>query len=154
MAINFNQAYAGQPIRSPTVGDSRTRRGDANGEVAPVSKVEVSKEASVANNLGAPGPESGLEAIAMTSVDPAQVTRAIEQANAASEVALRAKNRSVQFGFDNRSGRVTMTIREELNGKEVTRQIPPMEFLNMVDRLKGYSEAGDLPKGTLFNLDV
>jgi uncharacterized FlaG/YvyC family protein len=47
-----------------------------------------------------------------------------------------------------------MTIREELNGKEVTRQIPPMEFLNMVDRLKGYSEAGDLPKGTLFNLDV
>jgi uncharacterized FlaG/YvyC family protein len=154
MAINFNQAYAGQPIRSPTVGDSHTRRGQANGEVAPVSKVEMSTEANVANTLGAPSPESGLEAIAMTSVDPAQLTRAVEQANAASEAALRAKNRSVQFGVDSRSGRVTMTIREERNGEEVTRQIPPMDFLKMVDRLKGYGEAGELPKGALFDLDA
>jgi uncharacterized FlaG/YvyC family protein len=47
-----------------------------------------------------------------------------------------------------------MTIIEEQNGKEVTRQIPPDEFLAMVDRLKGYSEGDELPTGTLFSQDV
>jgi len=154
MAINFYQAYMGQPVRSSTVGESPTRRGQTSGETAPVSKNEVPKEESVANTLGTPGPESGLEAIAMASIDPTLMTRAVEQANTVSEAVLRAKNRSIEFAFDDRSGRVTMTIREELNGQEVTRQIPPDEFLSMVDRLKGYSEGDELPPGTLLNLDV
>ena len=153
MAINRYQAYAGQPIRTSSVGESPGRRNQTNGGVAPVSEVNTPKAAKVANTLGTPGPESGLEAVAMASVDPAQVTRAVEQANAVSEAAMRARNRSVQFGFDAMSGRVTMTITEELNGEEVTRQIPPIEFLNMVERLKGYSEGDTLPKGALFNLD-
>lgn len=154
MAINFYQAYAGQPIRSSTVGESPARRSPSNGETAPVSEVEISKEQSVAHTLGAAGPESGLEAVARTSVDPAQLTRAVEQANAVTETVMRAKNRSIEFGLDQRSGRVTMTIIEEQNGKEVTRQIPPDEFLAMVDRLKGYSEGDELPTGTLFSQDV
>ena len=153
MAINVYQAYAGQAIRSSSVTESPSRRGQANGEVAPVSEVDTSKAANVANTLGTPGPESGLEAIAMASVDPVQMTRAVEQANAVSETAMRARNRSVQFGFDAQSGRVTMTITEELNGEEVTRQIPPREFLNMVERLQGYSEGDSLPKGSIFKLD-
>jgi len=154
MAINIYQAYSGQPIRSSTVGESPARRGQASGSIAPVSEIEVPKAESAANTLGAPSPESGLEAVALASVDPTLMTRAIEQANAISETALRAKNRSIEFGFDDRSGRVTMTITEELNGREVTHQIPPDEFLSMVDRLQGYNEGEELPTGTLLNLDV
>jgi uncharacterized FlaG/YvyC family protein len=154
MAINVYQAYAGQPIRSSTVGDSPARRSPSNVETAPVSEVEVPKAESVANTLGAAGPESGLEAVARASVDPAQMTRAVEQANAVTETVMRAKNRSIEFGLDQRSGRVTMTIKEERNGEEVTRQIPPDEFLAMVDRLEGYGDAEELPSGTLFSLDV
>jgi hypothetical protein len=154
MAINFYQAYAGQPIRTSTVGDSSTQRGRSNSETAPVSETEVSSAEKTANALGTPGPESGLEALAMSSVDPALMTRAVEQANAVAETALRAKNRSVNFQFDDRSGRVKMTITEERNGEEVTRQIPPDDFLQMVDRLKGFSEGGELPRGTLLSLDV
>jgi hypothetical protein len=153
MAINFYQAYAGQPIRTSTVGDSSTQRGRSSESTAPVSETEVSSAETVANTLGTPGPESGLEALAMSSVDPALMTRAVEQANAVSETALRATNRSVNFQFDDRSGRVTMTITEERNGEEVTRQIPPDDFLDMVDRLQGYSEGDALPRGTLLNLD-
>ena len=90
----------------------------------------------------------------MASIDPTQLTRAVEQANSASEAVLRAKNRSIEFDYDDRSGRVTMTIKEEFNGREVTRQIPPDEFLSMVERLKGYSEGDELPAGTLLSLDV
>ena len=153
MAINVYQAYAGQSIRPSSVGESPGRRGQSQETTAAVSEVEAPKGEQVAQTLGTPGPESGLEAVAMTSVDPALVTREVEQANAIAESALRAKNRSVHFGFDSGSGRVTMTITEERNGKEVTRQIPPMEFLEMVDRLKGYSEGNDLPKGALLDLD-
>lgn len=153
MAINVYQAYAGQSIRTSSVGESSGKSGRTNGEIAPVSKVDASTAANVANTLGTPSPESGLEAVAMASVDPVQMTRAVEQANAVSETAMRARNRSVQFGFDTQSGRVTMTITEELNGEEVTRQIPPREFLNMVERLQGYSEGESLPKGSIFNLD-
>ena len=89
----------------------------------------------------------------MSSVDPALMTRAVEQANTAAEAALRATNRSVNFQYDDRSGRVKMTITEERNGKEVTRQIPPDDFLDMVDRLQGYADGSELPRGTLLNLD-
>ena len=154
MAINFYQAYAGQPIRTSTVGDSSTQRGRAPSETAPVSETEVSSAEKNANTLGTPGPESGLEAVAMSAVDPTVMTRAVEQANSVAEVALRAKNRTVAFQYDDRSGRVTMTITEEQNGEEVTRQIPPDDFLDMVERLKGYSEGEELPRGTLLSLDV
>ena len=153
MAINVYQAYAGQAIRPTSVGESPARRGQSADTTPAVSQVEAPKGEQVAQTLGGMGPENGLEAVLQTAVDPAVVTRAVEQANAASEAALRAKNRSVQFGYDARSGRVTMTIREKHNGEEVTRQIPPMAFLDMVDRLRGFGEDDALPKGAVLDLD-
>ena len=153
MAIRLYQAYAGHSVRSMSAGESPARRGSSSDATAPVGETERKEPTKADNTLGTPGPENGFEALALSSPDPALVTRAVEQANVAAETAMRAKNRSVEFGFDMESGRVTMLIREELNGSEVTRQIPPDTFLQMVERLQGFQEGQDLPPGTLFSLD-
>lgn len=153
MAIRLYQAYAGHSVRSMSAGESPVRRSSSSDSAAPVGETERREPAKADNTLGTPGPESGFEAMALSSVDPALMTRAVEQANAAVETAMRARNRSVEFGFDAQSGRVTMLIREEQNGSEVTRQIPPDTFLKMVERLEGFQEGQDLPPGTLVSLD-
>jgi hypothetical protein len=136
-----------------SAGESPARRGQSSDSAAPVGETERKEPTKADNTLGSPGPENGFEAVALSSTDPALLTRAVEQANAAAEAAMRAKNRSVEFGLDSESGRVTMLIREERNGSEVTRQIPPDTFLQMVERLQGFQEGQDLPPGTFFSLD-
>ena len=154
MAINMYQAYAGQPIRTSTVGDSSSNKGRSSDSAGPVSAPESAQTDSASDVVGSLGPESGLAASAKAAVDPAQVTRAVEQANAISETTLRARNRSVEFQYDDGSGRVTMTITEERNGEQVSRQIPPDEFLALAERLKEYADDGSgYPPGMLFSSD-
>ena len=155
MAINFYQAFVGQPVRTSAAGESPSgARGQSKDSAAPVSKTEAPKGEDVANKLGTMGPENGFEALAIAQSDPVQVTRAVEQANAVSESVFRARDRSVAFGYDEVSGRVTMTITEEINGKEVIHQIPPNDFLRMVERLKGYSDGDASPRGALIDMDI
>jgi hypothetical protein len=154
MAINFNQLFVGQPIRTSVAGESSSSSGRSNNETAPVGETEdVSKGGRVAHVLGVAGPENGLQAIAMKEVDPAVVPRAVKQANALAETALRAQNRSVEFSFREDTNRVTMTIREEVNGEEVIRHIPPKQFLDLVEKLQSLAETTDGPRGTLLSID-
>lgn len=157
MAINISQAFAGQPIRTPVAGELAAQRGSPRTEsAAPVAEVEQSiTERRVAEAAEA-NAESGIS-VAIKQTEEVDLTKAVEQANAAAESALRATNRSIVFEKDDNSGRVKITITEEVNGEEVTRQIPPNEFLKVAERLRELSAEGSEavpPRGTLINVDV
>lgn len=157
MALNVNQALAGQPLRAPTVGESLVnQRGsppkkgvDAVGEVQSKSQAQKSAQAAEA----AQAPAGGLQAMLAAEAEAVDLNRAVEQANALAESALRATNRSVTFARDDGSGRMTITIREEVDGEEVSRQIPPNHFLKVVERLRQLQESGDAPRGALIDID-
>ena len=102
-----------------SAGESPARRGSSSDATAPVGETER-KEPTKATIPLEPRVGEWIRGPRIVLPDPALVTRAVEQANVAAETAMRAKNRSVEFGFDMESGRVTMLIREELNGSEVT----------------------------------
>jgi uncharacterized FlaG/YvyC family protein len=91
--------------------------------------------------------------MAMKEVDPAIVPRAVEQANALAETVMRSENRSVEFRFREDTNRITMTITEEVNGEEVVRQIPPKQFIDLVEKLQSLAESASGPRGTLLNID-
>ena len=153
MAINFNQLFVGQPIRTSVAGESASSSERSNSDTAPVGDTEVSKGGRVAHILGVAGPESGLQAMAMKEVDPAIVPRAVKQANALAETVMRGQNRSVEFSFRENTNRIAMTIREEVNGEEVVRHIPPKQFLDLVEKLQSLTDSTDNPRGTLINID-
>ena len=152
MAINFNQLFVGQPIRTSVAGEKSSSSRSDN-ETGPVSQTDVSKGGRVAHVLGVAGPEDGLQAMAMKEVDPAIVPRAVEQANALAETVMRSQNRSVEFSFRENTNRITMTITEEVNGEEVVRQIPPKQFMDLVEKLQSLVESKDGPRGALLSID-
>jgi hypothetical protein len=59
MAINFNQLFVGQPIRTTGAGEKSSASRSDN-DTGPVSQTEVSKGGRVAHVLGVAGPENGL----------------------------------------------------------------------------------------------
>lgn len=157
MALNVNQALVGQAVRSPAIGESlANQRGsppkkgvEAVGDVESVSQASAS--AVAADAAGAPS--STLQAKLAESAEAVDLNKAVEQANALAESALRATNRSIQFARDEGSGRMTITIREEVDGEEVSRQIPPNHFLKVVERLKQINEGLFTPRGALIDTD-
>ena len=153
MAINFNQLFVGQPIRTTGAGEKSTSSGRSDNETGPVSQTDVSKGGRVAHILGVAGPESGLEAMAMKEVDPAIVPRAVEQANALAETVMNSGQRSVEFSFRENTNRITMTITEEVNGEEVVKQIPPKQFIDLVEKLQRLADSQESPRGALLNID-
>jgi len=153
MAINFNQLFVGQPIRTSVAGEKPSSTDRSNNETAPVSETDVSKGGRVAHVLGVAGPENGLQAMAMKEVDPAIVPRAVKQANALAETVMQSQRRSVEFSFREDTNRITMTITEEVNGEEVVRQIPPKQFIDLIEKLKNLAASSDDPRGTLLNVD-
>jgi uncharacterized FlaG/YvyC family protein len=152
MAINLNQAFVGQSVRVASPSETVAKqRGSPSGSAAPVAEVEANARANqIADITTAAAPESAVQALAAPEVDATEIVRAVEQANRISDVALRATNRSVKFARHD-TGRVTITIREEVNGKEVVREIPPSQFLKVVERLEAFNHEGG-PRGAL--LDV
>jgi uncharacterized FlaG/YvyC family protein len=154
MAININQAFVGQSVRVASHSEAVAKlRGSSSGE-APVAEIESKTEANqIADVVNSAAPESALQAMAAPEVDPAQVVRAVEQANEISDVAFRATNRSIRFDR-HYTGRVTITIREEIDGEEVVREIPPSEFLKVFERLKEFSGDESGPRGALFNVAI
>lgn len=156
MAINFNQAFSAQPIRTPAAGESlaNQRGSPQKAASAPVAEAESSVEARKAAEPTEGQSESGLSVALSREAEQVDLTRAVEQANALAESALRATNRSIMFEKDDTSGRVKITIKEEVNGEEVTRQIPPSQFLKVVERLRQLSDDGaQPPRGALISVD-
>lgn len=156
MAINFNQAFAAQPIRTPAAGESlaNQRGSPQKAASAPVAEADASVEVKQAAEPTEGTPESGLSVALSRETEQVDLTRAVQQANALAESALRATNRSIMFEKDDTSGRVKITIKEEVNGEEVTRQIPPSQFLKVVERLRQLNDGGgQAPRGALINVD-
>lgn len=155
MAINVNQAFAAQSIRTPAAGESlaNQRGSPQKAASAPVAEAESSAEARKAAEPTEGTPENGLSAALTREAEQVDLTRAVEQANALAETALRATNRSVMFEQDDTSGRVKITIKEEVDGEEVTRQIPPSQFLKVVERLRALQDGETPPRGALISVD-
>lgn len=155
MAIKLNQAFAGQPLRSSVAGDTPTSHRVASKSASgPVGETEASRAAAAADVVGAVAPENVFEAMAASEVEASTMIKAVEQANEVAKSALRATNRSIEFGVHDRSGRMTITIREEINGHEVRREIPPKEFLRVLETLQNIGSESSEVRGALVNLDA
>ena len=61
--------------------------------------------------------------------------------------------RSVEFSFRENTNRITMTITEEVNGEEVVKQIPPKQFIDLVEKLQRLADSQESPRGALLNID-
>jgi len=145
MAINLNQLVTGTTaVRAPTTPDAvaaRVQPRKAEGS----AKTELAKAAEPGAFAKVPDPVEA-EVTGAQQVEPADLDRAVEEANQLSEPSLRATNRRVVFGRHEGSGRITITIHEQVNGKEVERQIPPESLLKLVERLK--TLGNDDPRAT------
>ena len=115
------------------------------GEANDVTHTELAKAAEPGASAKVPDPVEA-EVTGAQQVEPADLDRAVEEANQLSEPSLRATNRRVVFGRHEGSGRITITIHEQVNGKEVERQIPPESLLKLVERLK--TLGNDDPRAT------
>lgn len=155
MSIYFNRGqvgkggYSGQAPSNP--------RGSPSGESeSSDSATETTSAEKELFSTTSAGSESGLQATIMSqSADPIHVKRAVKEANKLAETQLSTNHSSVEFGIHQPSGRITITIREDLNGTTIEREIPPKAFLKLYERLK---EAQDLsnaetPRGTMIDLD-
>ena len=155
MAIKVNQAGLGFGLRGLAVGEAPSaRRAPLKAESKPVAQTEQSAGEASAEVTGTVAPNNAFEALAASEVDPAQVSRAVEQANDAAESLFREGHRSIEFGFHRDSGRITITIREEQNGEEVVREIPPRKFLQVAENLQSLAAQGEEYRGTLVSLDA
>lgn len=136
MAINLNQLVSGQVAIRPPTPDALAARASPK-KAAAAAETELARAAE-------PGATATVtetaEVEAGAQVEAPELDRAVEEANQLTESSLRATNRSVTFGRHEGSGRITITIREEVNGKEVERQIPPESLLKLVERLKAMGE--------------
>lgn len=136
MAINLNQLVSGQvAIRPPSPDVLAARASPKKPTAAPETELARAAEPGATATVTV-----AAEVEAGAQVEAPELDRAVEEANQLAESSLRATNRSVTFGRHEGSGRITITIREEVNGKEVERQIPPESLLRLVERLKAMGE--------------
>lgn len=159
MSIYFNRGQTGQVGKGGLSGQAPSNpRGSPSDDK---SSGTETKETSAAENelfsTTSAASESGMQASIMSSAaDPIHVKRTVDEANKLAETKFSSGDRSVEFGLHQPSGRITITIREELNGSTIEREIPPKAFLKLYERLKEaeVSKSPDAPKGTLVDLDV
>ena len=155
MSIYFNRGqvgiggYSGQAPSNP--------RGSPAGETgtSDAATETTSAEQELFSTTSA-GSESGLQAAILSQpVDPIHVKRAVKEANKLVESQFSAHQSSVEFGLHKPSGRITITIREDLNGATIEREIPPKAFLKLYERLKEARDvsADDPHRGALIDLD-
>jgi uncharacterized FlaG/YvyC family protein len=153
MTINVRQAQPAQPIRPPVLADALAgRRAPGGGDDAgtPAKTTELPQ-------AGRPGQAVDVRNQAAVQgadlpPDPPELARAVEDANAVAESIFRATNRKVTFGRDENSGRVVIKVREERGEEVEVRQIPPQQFLRLLERLRTAREGGSL-SGAFVDLD-
>ena len=158
MSIYFNRGHTGQLGKgglsgqgpsNPRAGPSgsASSSGDANETTS--AEQELFSSTSAAS-------ESGVQAAIMSAeVDPVHVKRAVSEANDIAKSHFSTNDRQVEFGVHQPSGRITITIREELNGETIEREIPPKAFLKLYERLKASKTSSDVEptRGTLIDTD-
>ena len=159
MSIYFNRGQTGQIGKGGLSGQAPSNpRGSPSDEAS--SSAEASETSAAENELfstTSAASESGIQASIMSAAaDPIHVKRAVTEANKLAETKFSTSDRKVEFGLHQPSGRITITIREELNGSTIEREIPPKAFLKLYERLKEAeaTQSTDAPKGTLVDLDV
>ena len=158
MSIYFNRGRTGQLGKGGLSGQgpSNPRAGPVDGSS---SKGESSETTSAEQELFSSmssGSESGLQAAIMSSsADPVHVKRTVAEANELAKSRFSTNDRSVEFGVHQPSGRITITIREELNGSTIEREIPPKAFLKLYERLKSadINQDPDATRGSLIDTD-
>jgi len=155
MSIYFNRGQIGKgglsgqapsnPRGSPS-GSSRSAHG---------SSETTSAEQALFSTTSA-GSESGLQATVMSqAADPIHVKRAVNEANELLKTQLSVHQSSVEFGIHKPSGRITITIREDLNGAVIEREIPSKAFLKLYERLQDaqMTPSEEPHRGALIDLD-
>ena len=158
MSIYFNRGQTGQVGKGGLSGQAPSNpRGspsdDANSSAESSETSAAEKELFSTTSAAS---ESGLQAAIMSAPsDPIHVKRAVKEANKLAESKFSTGDRSVEFGLHQPSGRITITIREELNGSTIEREIPPKAFLKLYERLKDaeVGQSAETPKGALIDLD-
>jgi uncharacterized FlaG/YvyC family protein len=155
MSIYFNRGQigkgglSGQAPSSPRGSPADSSRSTNESAEATSAEQELFSTTSA-------GSESGLQAAIMSQpADPIHVKRAVNEANELVKNQLSVHQSSVEFGIHKPSGRITITIREDLNGAVIEREIPPKAFLKLYERLQ---EAQKTPseephRGMLIDLD-
>jgi uncharacterized FlaG/YvyC family protein len=158
MSIYFNRGQTGQVGKGGLSGQAPSNpRGSPSDDAN--SSADTSETSAAENELfstTSAASESGLQATIMSApADPIHVKRAVKEANKLAESKFSTGDRSVEFGLHQPSGRITITIREELNGSTIEREIPPKAFLKLYERLKDaeVNQSSETPKGALIDLD-
>jgi len=136
--MTVHQLVSGQSAVRPLSPDALAARASSR-----KSNASAETELARASEPGARATSSDVaevEASGATAVESPELDRAVEEANQLAESSLRATNRSVTFGRHEGSGRITITIHEEVNGEVVERQVPPESVLKLVERIKALGE--------------
>jgi len=84
--------------------------------------------------------------------DPEFLTRAVEEANELAQSSLSASPRSMSFGV-HELGQIIISIKEQESG-EVTREIPPRDFLDLLNHLREIRAQNKPSRGGLINLNA
>ena len=155
MSIYFNRGHVGKgglsgqaPI-NPRGSPANSSRSTTESNEKTSAEQELFSTTSAVS-------ESGLQAAFMSQpADPIHVKKAVNEANELVKSQLSVHQSTVEFGVHKPSGRITITIREDLNGAVIEREIPSKVFLELYERLqeaqKGPSE--DPHRGALIDLD-
>ena len=159
MSIYFNRDRLGLYNK---VGQSAQRphaaRGSPSGnsDSKSTDSVELSGAQEDLLSYTSSASESGLQAVALAQAqDPVFVARSVEEANAIADARLSTRDRKVEFGLHEPSGRITIKITEEHNGSVVERELPPKAFLKLYERLRETQtlDGVSAPKGSLVDFD-
>ncbi len=149
MAFQIHQLISGQAAIRPPTPDVLSARASSRAAASAASATELARAAAPGQTASA----TELAAVeAGAPIDAPELDRAVEEANTLAEASLRATNRSVTFGRDEGSGRVTITIKEEANGKTLERQIPQEALLRLVERLRSLGEDRRATSGSIVEI--
>ncbi|MBU0551758.1 flagellar protein FlaG [Myxococcota bacterium] len=146
MAVQFNKNYVVQALRPAYghegLGALRAQKTEGG------SETEMPKGPE-----GAEAIEAGGAARAPKEITPQALTKAVEEANQLAESALAATNRKISFNVHD-SGQVVISIEEKHGEESITREIPPQEMLDMMERLRSLRDEQLALRGSLVNIDA
>lgn len=146
MAIQFNKNSLAQSLRPAYghegLGALRAQRTGGGTET------EMAKGAD-----GVEAVAAGEAPLAPKEVTPEGLTKAVEEANQLAESALAATNRRMRFNVHD-SGQVMISIEEKQGEESITREIPPQEMLDMMERLRELRDQQLSLRGSLVNIEA
>ena len=159
MSIYFNRDRLGLYSKVGQIAQRpHASRGSpaSHGNDKSADSVELSNAQEALLSSTSSASESGLQAVALAQAqDPVFVARSVQEANSIADTRLSTRDRKVEFGLHEPSGRITIKITEERNGSVVERELPPKAFLKLYERLRETQSLDEVaaPKGSLVDFD-